>query len=81
MKASRDLKRLLKNLDLIKDQIKDELQNIINDREAIFQERSERWQDSESGNMHLETTEEIQEIQDFVDTHFDDIFCELEKFD
>jgi ElaB/YqjD/DUF883 family membrane-anchored ribosome-binding protein len=81
MKASRDLKRLLKNLDLIKDQIKDELQNIINDREAVFQERSERWQDSESGDMHLETTEEIQEIQDFVDTHFDDIFCELEKFD
>ena len=81
MKATKELKKLVQKLDLIKDQIADELRDIVDTREEVFEERTERWQDGEHGEKHQEVTEEIQDIKDEVETHFVDIFDELEKFE
>lgn len=81
MKATKELKKLVQKLDLIRDQITDELREIVDTREEVFEERTERWQDGEHGEKHQELTEEIQDIKDEVEAHFVDIFDELEKFE
>ena len=81
MKASKELKKLVKELDLVKDQIADELREIILTRQMDFEEKTERWQDGEHGEKHQEVTEQIEDIKDGLETHFVDIFDELEKFD
>ena len=43
--------------------------------------KTERWQDGEHGERHQELTEEIRDIEDEVETHFVDIFDQLEKFE
>ena len=81
MKASKELIKLVKKLDLLKDQISDELREIVDTREMDFDEKTERWQDGEHGETHQEKTEEIRDIKDEVETHLVDIFDELSKFD
>lgn len=81
MKATKELKKLVQKLDLIRDQITDELREIVDTREEVFEERTEGWQDGEQGEKHQEITEEIQDIKDEVEAHFVDIFDELEKFE
>ena len=81
MKATKQLKKLVKKLDLLKDQIADELREIVDTREMDFDEKTERWQDGEHGERHQELTEEIRDIEDEVETHFVDIFDQLEKFE
>ena len=81
MKASKELKRLVRKLDLLKDQIADELREMVDIREMDFDEKTERWQDGEHGERHQEVTEQIRDIEEGVLTHFVDIFDELEKFD
>ena len=81
MKASKELKKLVKKLDLIKDQISNELEEMVDSREMDFDEKTERWQDSEHGENHQEKTEEIRDVKDELESHFEDIFNELDKFD
>tara|TARA_Y100000593_G_scaffold88775_1_gene171709 strand:+ start:899 stop:1150 length:252 start_codon:yes stop_codon:yes gene_type:complete len=81
MKATKHLKKLVKKLDLLKDQIADELREIVDTREMDFDEKTERWQDGEYGEKHQELTEEIRDIEDEIETLFVDIFDQLEKFD
>mgnify|MGYP003131786660 CR=1 FL=1 len=81
MKASKELKKLVSKFDLLKDQIDDELRNIIDTREEVFNEKSERWQEGEHGELHREQTEAIEDLKSELETLFVDVWAELDKFD
>jgi ElaB/YqjD/DUF883 family membrane-anchored ribosome-binding protein len=81
MKATKDLKRFVERLDTLKDQLLDELQDMVDNREQTFDNRTEKWQESENGELHMEVTERIQEMRDDLDSQFDNIFTELDEFD
>ena len=81
MKATRDLKRVIDRLETVKDQLLDELQEIVVTREQTFDNRTEKWQESENGEIHMEVTERIQEMLDDLDSQFMDIFTELDEFE
>ena len=54
MKASKELKRLVKKLDLLSDQISYELDEMVSDREYEFESKSNRWQEGEYGERYVE---------------------------
>ena len=76
-----DLKRFVERLDTLKDQLLDELQDMVDNREQTFDNRTEKWQESENWEIHMEVTERIHGIRDDLDSQFDDIFTELDEFD
>ena len=51
------MKSILNQLEKISDKLEDK----ILDRELTFEDRSERWQDSEAGERHEERTEAMRE--------------------
>jgi hypothetical protein len=68
------VKRELNYLENLRDKIEDK----ILEREWAYDERSEKWQDSDKGNTYLEKTEELHEIKDNIELAIDSIETYLE---
>ena len=49
MKANKELLKAITKLDLAVDLVKDALQEQIYDREEVYNDRTDRWKDSENG--------------------------------
>jgi len=81
MKASKELKRLVKKLDLLADQISYELDEMVSDREYEFESKSNRWQEGEYGERYVEKSEELNDIQDKVIRNLNELFIALQEFD
>ena len=52
------MKKILKQLD----EIRTSLQETLDNRGNIFDERSEKWQESENGSLYLEKNDSLDEI-------------------
>ncbi len=60
------------------EKIKEKLGEKIEEREFTFDERSEKWQDSEKGEAFQEKTDELQEVFDNLDMTIDSLNTFLE---
>ena len=81
MKASKKLKKLVSRLDLLKEEIDNELEHIIDNREDIFMERTERWKNGKFGETFYEETERIDDLKNEIKVQFEFIFNELNEFE
>ena len=46
----------------------EKIEEKMDDRQAIYDERSEKWQDSEKGEAYQERTDKLEEIRDNIST-------------
>ena len=53
--------------------IKEHTQDIVEGREITFDERTDKWQDSERGEMHQQKTDELQGVVDNLEMTIDSL--------
>lgn len=68
------MKRELKYLENLRDKLEDKIE----EREWTFDERSENWQYSDKGETYLEKTEELNDIKDNIELAIESIETYLE---
>jgi hypothetical protein len=79
MKAQlKKVQKLLEKMEFLKEQIAEELQGIMEIRIDQFDEKSEKWQESEKGYEFQEKTDEMESFADEFDTNIEDAIRELE---
>ena len=61
---SKELIKLISKIEALKNDAEDTIQEIIENREEKFYDRSEKWQESEKGEEFSALTEEIDMIKD-----------------
>jgi hemerythrin superfamily protein len=80
MKAQlKEVQKLLDKMAFLKEQIAEELQAIMEIRIDHFDEKSEKWQESEKGEEFQALTDEMENFADEFDTNIDDAIRELEN--
>lgn len=72
MKTTKEFKKLLENLDLLKDEIISEIEEMKDLREEKFDERSEKWQEGEKG-------QEFECLTDELDSQMSEVECALDE--
>jgi hypothetical protein len=72
------VQKLLEKMEFLKEQIAEELQGIMEIRIDQFDEKSEKWQESEKGYEFQEKTDEMESFADEFDTNIEDAIRELE---
>ena len=80
MKANKELVKAITKLDLAVDLVKDALQEQIYDREEVYNDRTDRWKDSENGYAYWEETEKMNYILRELENNMDAVFYELREF-
>jgi hypothetical protein len=63
------MKKWIKQLESLKEEVK----NKIEEREVTFDDRSEKWQDSENGEFFQIKTDELQEVVDNIEMTIESI--------
>ena len=81
MKATKKLNKIIVKLDLAKDMLIDELNDMIEKRNYVYNEKTERWKNGEYGERYKEETDKIEGVLREVENNFDWAFNELREFD
>jgi DNA-binding transcriptional MerR regulator len=77
----KEIQKLLEKMDILKDEIVQEGQDIIQLRNEKFEEHSEKWQESEKGEQWQETTDEIESLIDDFNSSIGYAITELEQIE
>ena len=77
----KEIQKLLEKMDILKYEITQQGQDIIELRNEKFEEHSEKWQESEKGEQWQETTDELETLIDEFDSSIGDAIRELEQIE
>lgn len=68
------MKKILKELE----KIKERLEEAVDQRETTFYDRSEKWQESENGEIHQDKTGELESVSSDIEMAIDNLESFLE---
>lgn len=68
------MKKLYEKLERMKDQVTEK----ISDRECYYDERSEKWQESEQADLYVEKTDKLMDLESEIDTAMEILLDYLE---
>jgi vacuolar-type H+-ATPase subunit I/STV1 len=69
MKTTKQLQAIQSKLEALRD----ELSELIETRQNYFDEKSEKWQESDNGEKYSEDTDGLQNVNDNIDSAFSDL--------
>ena len=78
MKITAEFKKSLEQLEQLREDIAQHIEEMINSRDEKFEERSEKWQDSEKGEEWLGATDSLSDALSNMDSLFTEIFDEID---
>ena len=78
MKITAEFKKSLDQLEQLREDIAQHIEEMINSRDEKFEERSEKWQESEKGDEWQESTDSLNDAISNMDLSFTEIFDEID---
>tara|TARA_R100000951_G_C2615469_1_gene172608 strand:+ start:260 stop:511 length:252 start_codon:yes stop_codon:yes gene_type:complete len=79
MRIAKEFKKTLEALEILRGDIEQHISIMKDDREELFDSRSERWQESEIANDFQEDTDELDSFRDEIESLFTEIDDKIEE--
>tara|TARA_R110000787_G_scaffold237426_6_gene343846 strand:- start:238 stop:492 length:255 start_codon:yes stop_codon:yes gene_type:complete len=77
MKMTIKLQNLIENLEALSIEITEEIQDMIDTRNDTFDDRSEKWQESEKGDDFICLTDELEDVMVEAENDIDSIISNI----
>jgi len=79
MRIAKEFKKTLEALEILRGDIEQHISIMKDDREELFDSRSERWQESEIANDFQEDTDKLDSFRDEIESLFTEIDDKIEE--
>ena len=79
MRIAKEFKKTLEALEILRGDIEQHISIMKDDREELFDSRSERWQEYEIANDFQEDTDELDSFRDEIESLFTEIDDKIEE--